>query len=390
MTFPVVLAAVLSIAGHQSPPPNSSQDMPSRWYSNVGEGTPPFWVRPGYKVTTVADKLVNARFMQFDDKGNLFLSRPNKGDILVLRRDKDGNYKVASTFVTGHRSVHGLDFKDGWLWFTESGAVFKARDTNGDGKADEEVALLKDLPSGGHWWRPIFVVDDGFFTGIGDSGNLTESDVPDRQKIWKYSLDGKTRKLWASGIRNTEKLRYRPGTTELYGADHGSDWFGQPLGDKKGDQPITDWNPPCEFNLYVEGGFYGHPFITGNRVPRIEFQKRPDLIELANKTIPPMWNFGAHWAPNGFSFASKGDFAGDAIVALHGSWNSLKPVGYRVERVMFDRVTGAPYGAQILVGGIGQDGNVIGRPVDVVEEPDGNLLFSDDETNRIYRISPAK
>ncbi|POA60322.1 hypothetical protein, partial [Pseudomonas sp. GW531-T4] len=80
-------------------------------------------------------------------------------------------------------------------------------------------------------------------------------------KIWFYSLDGKTRKVWVTGIRNTEKLRYRPGTSELYGADHGSDWFGAKFGDKEGRQPITDQNPPCEFNYYVEGGFYGHPFL---------------------------------------------------------------------------------------------------------------------------------
>lgn len=383
MALPILLAAAMAATPQQ-------QEMPSQWHSNVGSGTPAFWVRPGYKVTTVAQDLKNARFIQFDDKGTLYLSRSDRGDILTMKKDGD-KYKLLNTFVTGHKTVHGLDYKDGWLWFTESGAVYKARDTNGDGKADEEVTVLKDLPNGGHWWRPIFVVDDGFFTGIGDSGNLTENDQPDRQKMWKYSLDGKTRKLWASGIRNTEKYRYRPGTTDIYGADHGSDWFGKPLGDKEGKQPITDYNPPCEFNKYVEGGFYGHPFIVGNRVPRVEFQNRPDIIELAEKTIPPVWSFGAHWAPNGFSFVTKknlgDDFVGDCLVALHGSWNSQKPVGYRVERVMFDKVTGAPYGAQLLVGCIGQDGKVIGRPVDVAEEPDGNILFTDDSTNRIYRIS---
>jgi glucose/arabinose dehydrogenase len=28
--------------------------------------------------------------------------------------------------------VHGVFWYDGWLWFTESGAIFKARDTTGD------------------------------------------------------------------------------------------------------------------------------------------------------------------------------------------------------------------------------------------------------------------
>ena len=40
-------------------------------------------------------------------------------------------------------------------------------------------------------------------------------------------LKGKDKKLWCSGIRNTEKLVIRPGTDEIWGMDHGSDWFGK-------------------------------------------------------------------------------------------------------------------------------------------------------------------
>jgi glucose/arabinose dehydrogenase len=271
--------------------------------------------------------------------------------------------------------------------------VHKSRDTDGDGKADEIVDVLTDLPSGGHWWRPIYVVDDGFFTGIGDSGNITDQPNTDRQKIWKYSLDGKTRVLWSSGLRNTEKVRYRPGTKELYGCDQGSDWFGQPLGDKEGNQPITDWNPPEEMNLLVQDGFYGHPYLFGNRTPRVEYQNRPDIIELANKTIPPQYTFGAHWAADGWTFLTKdklgNGFTGDALIGFHGSWNRKQKAGYRVEHVLFDKVTGRPFGSQMLVGTLGEDGQVLARPVDVVEEPDGNVLFSDDQGNRIFRIAKS-
>jgi len=330
--------------------------------------------------------------MEFDDKGTLYVSQPDLGTISTFKL-QGGNYVKVADFVTGHKSVHGMHFYDGWLWFTESGAIFKGRDTNGDGKADETVTVVKDLPSGGHWWRPIFVTPNGFFTSIGDSGNITDETNTDRQKIWFYSLDGKTRKLWASGLRNTEKYRYRPGTTELYGADHGSDWYGKPLGDKQGRQPITDFNPPCEFNKYIEGGFYGHPFIDGNRVPRIEYQNRPDIIDLAEKTIVPEWCFGAHWAPNGWCFMAGdglgGELKGDALVALHGSWNSKERVGYRVERVCFDKVTGKAYGGMMMIGCLGKAGEVLARPVDCVEAPDGSVFFSDDQFGKIYRISKA-
>jgi len=362
---------------------------PSAPGGQVGPGVPDFWVRPGFKVTLVAE-LRNARFMEFDDKGTLYVSQPDLGTISTFKAQGD-KYQKIGEFVTGHRSVHGMHYYDGWLWFTESGAVFKGRDTNGDGKADEVQTVLKDLPNGGHWWRPIFVTPNGFFTSIGDSGNITDQPETDRQKIWFYSLDGKTRKLWSSGIRNTEKYRYRPGTTEVFGADHGSDWFGKPVGDKQGRQPITDYNPPCEFNKYVEGGFYGHPYIVGNRVPRIEYQNRPDIIDLAEKTIVPEWCFGAHWAPNGFCFVTKNalgtELTGDALVALHGSWNSQERVGYRIERVCFDKVTGKAYGGMMMVGALGKNQEVLARPVDCVEAPDGSVLWSDDERGRIFRIS---
>ncbi len=377
-------------------------DKPAVWSSNVGSGVPDFWVRPGYKVALVADDLKNARFMVVDGKGNLYLSRPDykptRGDILLYKKKGDG-YTLAGTVVKGYPSVHGMDLHDGWLWFTQSGSVHKVQ-LGGDGMPSGAVEdVLTGLPEGGHWWRPILVVKDGFFTGIGDPGNLTDlrgktdSKLADREKIWKYSLDGKTRTLWASGIRNTEKYEFRPGTEELYGADHGSDWYGGPLGENEHHpQPVTDAYPPCEFNRYVQGGFYGHPFLVGMNVPRLEFAKDPEIDTIAATAIPPVWPLGPHWAPNGWTFAAKDGAIprGDAAIACHGSWNRSVKSGYRVEHIMFDAATGQPYGSLMLVSTLGKNGDQLGRPVDVVEEPSGDLLFSDDQANRIYRISKVK
>jgi len=362
----------------------------------LGKDVPAFWVRPGYRVTLAASDIPNARFMVFNDRGDtLYMSRPGPGDILALKdKDKDGVYETRTTFTSGKPTVHGLCFADGWLYFTQSGVVWQARDTDGDGKADEEQAVIPDgqLPKGGgHWWRPILVTKDALYTGIGDDGNLNDHRNDDREKLFRFNKDGSGKTEFVSGIRNTEKLLLRPGTDEIWGADHGSDWMGGPLGDKKGMQPITNNNPPCEFNYYKAGGFYGHPFITGTGMPRLEFRDAPDLIDIAAKTTLPEWNLGAHWAPNGFTFLAKDyfgkDHVGDALIACHGSWNSTKPVGYRVERICFDKVSGKPYGGLMIVGTLSADNKVIGRPVDCVEAPDGTVLFSDDQTNRIYRIS---
>ena len=95
-------------------------------------------------------------------------------------------------------------------------------------------------------------------------------------------------RLLAAGVRNNEKLRLRPGTTEVWGVDHGSDWYGRPIGDRQGRQPITDFNPPDEFNRYAGGAFYGHPFVTDRRLPRVEYYSRPDIVELAERTVVPI------------------------------------------------------------------------------------------------------
>jgi glucose/arabinose dehydrogenase len=125
-------------------------------------------------------------------------------------------------------------------------------------------------------------------------------------------------------------------------------------------------------------------------IPRQEFKDVPDLLELVESTTPPEWRLGAHWAPNGFTFLSKpyfsDDHRGDAFIACHGSWNSTSKVGYRVERVLFDKVSGKPYGSLMVVGTLAPDGRILGRPVDCVEAPDGSVLLSDDQTGQVYRI----
>jgi len=367
--------------------------------SQLGDEVPDFTVRPGYRVDMAVPNLEGARFMVFDDKGVLYVSRPTKQDIVSLKdKDGDGVYETKATFVEGYKTVHGLDFKNGWIWFTQTGSVHKARDTNNDGKADEVQTVIPEskLPSegGGHWWRSILVTDDAIYTSIGDPSNITPDTTTRRKKIWKFNLDGTHPRLFVSGIRNTEKLRLRPGTNEVWGADHNSDWFGKKLGETPKKQPITNMNPPGEFNHYVQGGFYGHPFLVGNRVPRIEYQDRKDIIDLAAKTIPPEWEFGAHWAPCGFTFLSLSnnefptDQRGDVYAALHGSWNSSVSKGYRIQRVLFDKYTGKPYGSLRIVSTLGKDGKkILARPVDVVEAPDGTLLFSSDFHGNIFRIS---
>lgn len=371
----------------------------------VGPGVPAFTVRAGYKVTLAADKLDEARFMEFDDKGNLYLAQPGQGKIIQLRdANKDGVYETRNVFVEGHKSVHGMYFnpKDGWLYFTvpNTGEVGRARDDDGDGKAEKVEMILPagSVPGGptGHPFYAPLITEDGksLLVSVSDPSNMTADLNSNRKTIYRFDLETKSKGVFATGIRNTEKMRYRPGTSDIYGFDHGSDNFGERYGDAiLKDQPITDLMPPEKLNVLKEGGFYGHPYLVANKVPRPEFVDRKDLHELADKMTNPVWTLGAHWAVCGWTFVTKDYFPGhkgDIFAASHGSWDSVKKVGYRVERVMFDPMTGKPYGSWMIVGTLAKDGNkVLARPVDCVEAPDGTILFSSDSSKQIYRISKA-
>jgi glucose/arabinose dehydrogenase len=358
----------------------------------LSEVNPEIWIRPGYELSVVVNSDQRVRHMCFGKDGTLYFTTTPQSIIMAAKdKNNDGYFETLTQFHVSDKGVYTVLWYEEWLWYSESGAIYKLQDRDNDGVADEKLTVLADgtLPSGGgHHYRPLLIHNGSLYTGIGDAGNINDMRDTEREKIWTFNLEGKDKKLWCSGIRNTEKLVVRPGTDEIWGMDHGSDWFGREVGDERGMQPITDYNPPGEMNKYIEGGFYGHPFITGNRVPRYEYANRDDIIELAAKTIVPQWCAGAHWAPNGMMFYTGDQFPaehkGDAFVAYHGSWNRSVKSGYQVTRVLFE--DGKPYGEKPYVKFITDDQEVLGRPVDVIQAPDGTIFISEDNQNKIYKL----
>jgi glucose/arabinose dehydrogenase len=75
------------------------------------------------------------------------------------------------------------------------------------------------------------------------------------------------------------------------------------------------------------------------------------------------------------------------IVARHGSWNRSKKSGHDVTLVKVQGNKSA--GQEVFASGWLDDATqkVWGRPVDILELPDGSLLISDDQANVIYRVT---
>ena len=75
------------------------------------------------------------------------------------------------------------------------------------------------------------------------------------------------------------------------------------------------------------------------------------------------------------------------MVAYHGSWNRSVPTGYKIVRFPLD-ARGNPEGRPVdfMTGFMTEEGDVIGRPVDILVEPGGTMFVSDDRAGAIYRI----
>lgn len=360
------------------------------------------WVRDGYALTVATEAIKAPRFLAVGPDGTLFVSVPKDGRIVACRdRDGDGAYESQVNFVEGrdpNSILQGMQWHDGWLWFAQLNVISKGRDTNGDGKADEVVQVLgtNQLSTGargGHMWRALMIHKDRIYTHVGDQSNATDEPIEasERKKIWSFALDGSDKKLFASGLRNTEKFAVRPGTDEIWGVDHDIDMFAWKMeGDRKNGQPITDHNPPAELNHYVEGGFYGHPWLVGKNQPNLNMLSHPKLIEYASKAIIPEWLLPAHCSANSLLFYSGDKIPqahGDAFVAQKGGWNSSAKVGYCLSRILFEN--GHPYGELKVVNFLKNGTEVLGRPTDCVQAPDGSILFSDDTGNKVYRLRYA-
>ena len=67
-----------------------------------------------------------------------------------------------------------------------------------------------------------------------------------------------------------------------------------------------------------------------------------------------------------------------------GSWNRTRKSGYRVVLLEWD--SAGSIRESDFATGFEVDEDVIGRPVDVAEGPDGALYISDDYSGSIYRV----
>jgi glucose/arabinose dehydrogenase len=322
-----------------------------------------------------------ARFLRPTPAGDLLVSVPREGRIVRLVRDADGDGLPdgQETLLAGLDKPHGIDLHEGWLYVGEGSAVARVRLDVDSGRVEgEPQRIVTGLPSGGnHWTRTLRVGPDGFlYVAVGSSCNVCIEEDERRAALLRFRLDGSGGEIYARGLRNSVGFDWRPGTGELFATDNGRDLLGDDL-------------PPCELNHVVQGGDYGWPFANGDR--RLDPDLGPGNEARAAASRPPAHGFAAHNAPLGIVFLRGGalpePYRGAALVALHGSWNRTRKDGYKVVSLHWG-ADGTIREEDFLVGFL-EDEDVIGRPVDVAEGPDGTIFVSDDYAGAVYRVTQA-
>lgn len=333
---------------------------------------------PGWRVSLYSNAVPEARFMRLTPAGDLLVSQPRLGQVLLLARDADGDGHPdrQQILLEGLDRPHGLDIADGYLYVGETGAVGRVPFDAASGTlAGSYAHVITGLPPGGnHWSRTVRIGPDGWlYVHVGSSCNACEEEHPWRATLLRARPDGSGLSVHATGLRNSVGFDWAPWSGELYATDNGRDLLGDDF-------------PPCELNRIVAGGLYGWPRANGFNVPDPELGAGHEAEVAA--AIPPVHGFRAHNAPLGIAFLRHQpdpSMARSALVALHGSWNRTRADGYRVARL--DWAEDGSIRETDFLTGFEKDGNVIGRPVDVVEAPDGTLFVSDDYAGAIYRLT---
>ena len=332
-------------------------------------------VPPGFTAEVWAEGFEKPRYMLLGPGNELLLSdaaNGPQGAVYVIQN------RQSKKIIDGLDRPYGLALWNGYLYVGEPQSVKRYRY---DAKAmtagpGEEVVSLKGF-SGGHWTRTILFDRAGkkMYVTVGSGSNVSPGEDPRRAAINRYNPDGTGHEIYAAGLRNVIGLRWYPGSDELWAATQERDALGDDL--------VPDY-----FVHVQQGAFYGWPYayIGPHEDPRNK-DMRPDLVQ---KTAVPDVLLGAHVAVLDFLFYTGKQFPqeyqGGAFLALHGSWNRSKRVGQSIAFIPFR--DGKPSGPmkEVLTGWMlsPDQRDVWGRPVGLLQLPDGSLLISEDGGNKIW------
>ncbi|MGH1370785.1 MAG: PQQ-dependent sugar dehydrogenase [Cellvibrionaceae bacterium] len=336
-----------------------------------------FELPEGFSIGQYATGLKKVRMLEFTRRGDLIASQPRDGKVLLLKADdnQDGRSDDTLVLMEQLKRPHGLELHGDWLYIAESHAIGRIKFNHDTGTVEGTYSqIITGLTDdGNHWSKSIRIKDDYLYVSMGSTCNVCEEADKRRATIMRFDLDGNNAMVYAEGLRNSVGLDFAPWDGSLYATDNGRDLLG-------------DDYPVCELNKIEQGAFYGWPYINGFGDLDPDFGEGQEALLETSRS--PAFGFAAHNAPLGLRFIRNSKmpkgYEKSALAALHGSWNRSQADGYKVVSLHWQE-DGSIIGKDFL-SGFELNGDVIGRPVDIAEGPDGCLFVSDDYAGTVYRV----
>lgn len=348
----------------------------------------------GFKIDLYAI-VPDARHMAVGPQGVVMFVGTRKEHVYsVTDRNKD---RVADDVKVFAPSVkmnipNGVCFtKDGFLYIVEQNRVLwnPAAEFFYEGPDVVSVPIVKQgdlIPpeeeSYNHTARTCRVgPDNKLYIQLGQPFNVPAPEKADLYAKWgiggiiRMDLDGKNREVFALGLRNPVGMDFNAKDKTLWSNDNQVDGMG-------------DLIPPGELNRIPQAGLnFGFPWYGGGKVRTNEYK---DATPPADVVFPQV-EHDAHAADLGLVYYNAKQFPekyrNGFFSTQHGSWNRVNPIGARVLFTSLKEDGTADKTEVFAEGWLTDNGEYLGRPVDVAVLNDGSLLVSDDLAGAIYRIS---
>lgn len=334
----------------------------------------------GFKIEAFAENVEGARSMARSPNGILYVGTRGEGKVYAIT-DSNNDFKADSiiTIAEGLRSPNGVAIRNGNLYVAEISRILRFDDIDNNlSNPPEPVVVRDDFPTEGHhgWKYIAFGPDDKLYVPVGAPCNNCTSEDDIFAAITRMNPDGMDREIIAHGVRNSVGFDWHPETGDFWFTENGRDM----LGDNK---------PGDELNHLTETGqHFGYPYLHNDTIWDPEFGEEGKAMDVQFKG--PTQKLDPHVAALGMLFYTGSMFPdkykNQVFIAEHGSWNRSNKIGYRIMLVTFNDGKAASY-EPFVDGWLQENESVWGRPVDLLQLPDGSLLISDDYGGIIYRLT---
>ena len=330
----------------------------------------------GFSISIYAE-VENPRQLALGDENTVYVGSL-RGKVWSLKSSADGTgASEVSLVAEGLNTPTGVAYYDGDLYIGEINRISKISNIGSKPNVPQETETVSNsLPSRRHHGFKFLEIGPAgkIYFPIGAPCNVCE--VEDNfGTLMRMDLDGSNLEIIARGVRNTVGFDFHPLTEELWFTDNGRDMLGDDI-------------PACEINRLVNNGeHFGFPYIHQGDLPDPRFGKGRDPADYER----PVLKLGAHVAPLGLTFINGTKlpirFQNVVLWAEHGSWNRSKKNGYRVMMGKVSSGNDHIISNEPFISGWLDGQDHWGRPVDILNMPDGSFLVTDDMANVIYRIT---